>query len=237
MKKQYFGDENDYRKYGLLRCIAEATGLDIGILWLLTADDGRPDGEFRGYLHDARVRRHDEPLHRALGRLLDEGVLRDVGHAERWGLVPRATYFDGLFTDAAEARRATFAAAMRTLAHGSIVFLDPDNGVEVPSVGFGQTNSSRYVYWHEMSALFERGQSLLVYQHYPRLERRSFEASLAEKFRVRLAAAEVAVFSTPRVAFVLALQEAHAKHLPAIRRLVAARWAGQIGERTVLERA
>ena len=40
MKNQYFGDINDYRKYGLLRLIAKKTGLKIGICWMLTPDDG-----------------------------------------------------------------------------------------------------------------------------------------------------------------------------------------------------
>ena len=30
MKNQYFGDVNDYRKYGLLRCIAEAPACRSG---------------------------------------------------------------------------------------------------------------------------------------------------------------------------------------------------------------
>jgi len=37
MKNQYFGDINDYRKYGLLRCFAEA-GLNIGVCWMLTPE-------------------------------------------------------------------------------------------------------------------------------------------------------------------------------------------------------
>ena len=35
MKEQYVGDENDYRKYALLRALA-ATGLKLGVCWMLT---------------------------------------------------------------------------------------------------------------------------------------------------------------------------------------------------------
>ena len=39
MKNQYFGDVKDYLKYGLLRCFA-ASGLALGVCWLLTRDGG-----------------------------------------------------------------------------------------------------------------------------------------------------------------------------------------------------
>ncbi len=54
MKHQYFGDINDYRKYGLLRALSQASGLSLGVCWLLTAPDARPDGEFRNYLEQPR---------------------------------------------------------------------------------------------------------------------------------------------------------------------------------------
>ena len=229
MKNQYFGDANDYRKYGLLRCIAEATGLPIGILWMLTDDDGRSDGEFRRYLSAPRQwRHHDEHLYKALAQLLEEGVARDVDHAERWGLVPGATYCLGVFTDESDWRTKSFAAAMANLGSCPLLFLDPDDGVEVRSVPYGRRGSSKYVYWREMEMLFERGHSLLVYQHYGRVERSAFEAALAGDFRSRLGTVEVADFSTAHVAFFLVLQEEHAGHLPGIRSMVEARWKGQI---------
>jgi hypothetical protein len=52
LKNQYFGDVNDYRKYGLLRALSSVTGLPVGVCWLLTMDDGRSDGEFRRYLEE-----------------------------------------------------------------------------------------------------------------------------------------------------------------------------------------
>jgi hypothetical protein len=62
MKNQYFGDINDYLKYGLLRGFA-ASGFGVGVCWMLTPDDGRSDGrkiEYlsnpqRGKVHDAEL--------------------------------------------------------------------------------------------------------------------------------------------------------------------------------------
>lgn len=43
MKHQYFGDVNDYRKYGLLRTLAK-DDIHILINWMLTPNDGSADG-------------------------------------------------------------------------------------------------------------------------------------------------------------------------------------------------
>ena len=46
MKDQYFGDINDYRKYGLLRAVVCTSGLRLMVAWMLTPDDGSTDGKF-----------------------------------------------------------------------------------------------------------------------------------------------------------------------------------------------
>ena len=52
MKDQYFGDENDYHKYGLLRSIIRVGDFRTLAVWMLTPDDGSPDGRFIRYLED-----------------------------------------------------------------------------------------------------------------------------------------------------------------------------------------
>lgn len=51
MKNQYFGDINDYHKYGLLRLLGGGGELATAVCWMLTPDDGRSDGGHTGYLH------------------------------------------------------------------------------------------------------------------------------------------------------------------------------------------
>ena len=51
MKNQYFGDVNDYRKYGLLRALQSMHDGSLLVAWMLTPDDGGRDGGFRSYLH------------------------------------------------------------------------------------------------------------------------------------------------------------------------------------------
>jgi hypothetical protein len=40
MKNQYFGDINDYRKYGLLRMLHSTGDGRLLVAWMLTPDDG-----------------------------------------------------------------------------------------------------------------------------------------------------------------------------------------------------
>jgi hypothetical protein len=46
MKDQYFGDINDFRKYGLLRLLCVSDRLRLGVCWMLTDTDSRTDGSF-----------------------------------------------------------------------------------------------------------------------------------------------------------------------------------------------
>jgi hypothetical protein len=44
MKNQYFGDENDYKKYGLLRMLAGEVKMKTAVCWMLTPDVEVGDG-------------------------------------------------------------------------------------------------------------------------------------------------------------------------------------------------
>ena len=50
MKNQYFGDINDYRKYGLLLALQSNGAGSLLVAWMLTPDDGGRDGGLRSYL-------------------------------------------------------------------------------------------------------------------------------------------------------------------------------------------
>ena len=39
MKNQYFGDINDYRKYGLLRVLCNRGEIETAVCWMLATDD------------------------------------------------------------------------------------------------------------------------------------------------------------------------------------------------------
>jgi hypothetical protein len=228
MKDQYFGDINDYRKYGLLRAIQDATGLRSGVCWLRTGADDRRDGEFRSYLQQpSKWRRYDPELYDHLRALLREDTERATLQAEAWDLVPGAIYQHEMIVDDGSAR-ATYFTATWEFFHGiPLLFFDPDNGIEVSSVSWGRQNSSKYVFWRELEEAAARGHSLLVYQHFPRKPREAFIVELAAALLSRLHASQVQVFRTAHVAFLLIPQESHLAAFGRLPALVSDRWSSQ----------
>jgi hypothetical protein len=61
MKDQYFGDVNDFRKYGLLRALVLPNKLRLGVCWMLTEPDHGADGNFLAYLSQGDRYRHRDP--------------------------------------------------------------------------------------------------------------------------------------------------------------------------------
>jgi hypothetical protein len=221
MKNQYFGDRNDYRKYGLLRALAEAAGLRLGVCWMMTADDGSTDGKFREYLSQpAKWRSFDPTLYDALREIAG---MRSVEAIEATSLLDGARFVKAIVPDHAVRRREWFAEAIATLAECSLLFFDPDNGIEIRSCPPGRRNSSKFVAWHELEEAARHGHSLVIYQHFPRRERRSFIAELANSLASRTGAT-VSAYATPSVVFFVAAQPAHASALASAAQLIRARW-------------
>lgn len=235
MKNQYFGDVNDFCKYGFLRALAGA-GLSIGVCCLLTGDDGGGDGNRLNYLDKpSRWRNYDAELYDSLRRLRQPGASRSVTYADKWGLVPGATYFNEALKGDNNQRTAYFNAAFRALRGCDVLFFDPDNGIEVQSTNRGKRGSAKYVYWSELSEAYGNGHSLLVYQHFPRVERNRFVSSLTDCLRNKLSAPRVTGFETPHVAFFLVYQAGHSEAIKKAMESVQSRWTGQIKLRSPIQ--
>src|SRR3954468_9000076 len=155
MKNQYFGDVKDYIKYGLLRCIV-ASGLELGVCWLLTRDDGSNNGQNRKYLEDAQYRVLDPELYDFLQDTTQKPSGLMVSNLEASGLL-QARYFSEVIPESDVARGTAFERAGEVLAGSHVLFFDPDNGIEVRSVEYGGRGSSRYVFWRELAAAWGAG--------------------------------------------------------------------------------
>lgn len=226
MKDQYFGDIDDYRKYGLLRALARSCGLPVGVCWLLTKNEGEGGGEFRQYLRKpTRWRKYDPELYDKLQCLLRPQTRRTVRNAREWDLIPGAIYFDAVLADGR--RDGYFEAAWTALRACELMFLDPDIGIEVPSTARERTGSAKYIYWSELKTAYRNGHSLLIYQHFPRVVREPFTMFLCDRLGDELGAPRVTAFLTARAAFLLAPQPRHAKaFLCSVG--VESQWRGQI---------
>ena len=105
---------------------------------MLTEADDRPDGQFVRYWEQPeRWRRYDPPLFDALSRCKSDATLRHVEKAELWQILPRAKFFNRLLTDKPAERQSYFREALEALASCEVIFFDPDNGIEIPSVRYG----------------------------------------------------------------------------------------------------
>lgn len=229
MKNQYFGDVNDYRKYGLLRALQGAGNLSLAVAWMLTPDDGSADGGSRRYLQEpGKWRHHDPLLFDHVSDALSDGTPPAVAMIEESSLLQRARFLSATVPDERSGRAQWGERLIAFTAGADLVFLDPDNGFETRSGGIGRKGSSKYAAWCEVERLWEAGSSVLVYQHYRRVARSEFNKSLAVELRRRTGSPFVEAFCTPHVVFMLAAQR---RHSPVFREAIARRlpkWQGQI---------
>ena len=212
MQNRYTFDIGDFGKFGLLRALCTGNSrqpnLSLGVSWYLTPDEQHnADGKHLGYLlGDKSTYRHCDPgLFDEIRRLLlDEAgrplpERRRVATIEEAPILPLGTAFHSELLSFAKgtsrdqlglrvrARDAWLRQALETTAGKDIVFLDPDNGIECPSVGRHAIKGPKYAFWHEIDAFVSRGQSVIVYHHLNRSGRAAFQVGrLADEFRRRM---------------------------------------------------
>jgi len=236
MKNQYFGDINDYRKYGLLRAIASASNFRTMVAWMLTQDDGGTDGNFISYLeHPTKWAHHDPPLYNELRRLLKGKNQRNIGLIETSGLITNTDFFSAYVPEAASLRNDWFQSLISMSKGKDLIFLDPDNGLEVKSRPYGRKHSSKFLYWREVESLWRNNNSLLIYQHFIRENRHNYTQRMLNALSDSTRGSLVEAFSTPNVVFLMALQPEHQHLHKPIAETVQRKWEGQIDHWNLLE--
>ena len=228
MKDQYFGDVNDYRKYGLLRVLLSGGELNLLVAWMLTPDDGGADGGMRDYLgQPERWRSFDPELFDSLASLLPHEVQPRVALMEGSPIL-RVRYFSQLVPDQLPARQEWGERLAAEADRADLVFLDPDNGIEIQSTPVGRKGSSKFVLWREIDRLWRAGSSILVYQHFCHKPRVRFIKELASELQERTAASCIEAFRTANVLFLLAGQPRHERILRRSIQHGLPNWKGQV---------
>jgi hypothetical protein len=216
MKEQYVGDISDYRKYALLRVLASGGQNRIGVCWMLTPSDHPSDGKLRQYLEKPEVHRGFDPeLFDHLRQASGEPDRRRLHTIEEGGTVPGATYFNEPLPIKIPGRTAFMAACQAAFRDIDLVFFDPDVGLAPKPKTKGLTKGLNYVFEDEIAPFFAGGASVLVYQHW---QHKVWDVQIEENVsQLRRAApgAEVWVYRTSNVAFLLAL---HPSSSAALRR-------------------
>jgi hypothetical protein len=160
-------------------------------------------------------------LLRSVSRRLDNRRLTAV---EQSGLLPHALFINRPIVDDLKGRSHYFQQAREELAGCDVVFFDPDNGLDVPSVRKGHRNSSKYLYMDEVASFWAQGSSVVVYQHYPFENHDSYTARIARRIGEFLPGSYVHAFRTAHVAFYLASQSTHENTFAAATSVMSARW-------------
>jgi hypothetical protein len=179
VRHNFVNDIGDYAKYALLRalCANGQTTIRLGVIWYLTDHtEQNGDGRKRAHLSQDGWGTLDPDLLESM-RLI-EGTLAsqdelNVRLIEASGILPPDTAY---FSEAiprversvhqrVSAREAWFSRAQKAVARCNLVFLDPDNGLEVRSVPITSPLASKYATVSEIAALLENGTGVVLYQH------------------------------------------------------------------------
>ena len=168
MQDRYAGDIGDFGKFSFLKAL-ETQGLKIGINWYLTeavdpAEQKRMDGR---HCIDSAYRVCDPVLFEVLTAISNNEEDRSVASLEEAGLLNTAVYFHER-VPGKEERAQWHERALQALAGADVLFLDPDNGLQVKSVGPGSRKSVKYVLDAELKADLKTGRLIVFYQHRPR---------------------------------------------------------------------
>jgi hypothetical protein len=199
MQNRYVGDVGDFAKYALLRRLAgtsQERSIRLGIVWCLYPDESHnADGRHISYLDRPGFAPLDLELISALQEIVGSHR-RSIAAIANAGIFPRETIFCDALTCLPQS---TPAARYDRLVHRSIwledclarteaselIFVDPDNGIEVASVPKHHVKAGKYIYWDELALFWRRGHALLIYHH---LNRTMPTAAQVEQMTKRLRA-------------------------------------------------
>jgi hypothetical protein len=191
MQNRYVGDVGDFGKYGLLRalCLPSSDGnrgLSLGVVWYLVPDEGHnADGKHTSFLNPAHAnvvgyRDCDSFLYDTLAEIV-EGKARHVTSIRNSKIFPAGTVFfeepltfDGMPHIGPAAREARLRhrsewlqRALEATAGSDVVFVDPDNGLEVKTQRHTR-RGPKHVFFDELVPYLRRGQSLVIYHQMAR---------------------------------------------------------------------
>ncbi len=225
MKNQYVGDEKDFLTYGLLRTLARAAGLSLGVAWMLTPDAPNGEGEQRTYLTEAQRPRWqgcDPELYAQMLQVPAQG--RSVELIRENGILPNASYFSALTPKKTTERMTYFQELFEQFKGCELLFFDPDIGMETTGTPRSENRSPQHLYWDEVEQAYRRGHSVLIFQHFPRIPHKEYLEKQGRALANHLRLAQVEWFESAQIVFFLAARPEHSAALAKLPPLVQAQW-------------
>ena len=199
MKNQYFGDVRDLFKYDLISRIIQETNSINRFLFIpmLTENDNRGDGNKIDY-NKAKAGTQNKDLMTYLKNCVNMGR-RNITEIKRYfeSKEIKVYIYNELFIH--RNRESYFDEIRKELFLHSLIFVDPDNGLEI------KQSNERHLLYHEANDLYncmDKDSILMIYQHFPRenhteyLRRRTDELEkLTEDSPIYISDNEIIFFS------------------------------------------
>lgn len=222
----YVGDIGDYGKYGLLRAIMPSISR-LGIIWYLTPNESHlKDGRHVSYLSSLKYIDCDRELFLILKDIISSGK-RNISQIEQSSILsPETAYFsDYLFYDGIRANTPTgrlnralkrgqwLDKALEAVSGCDAVFLDPDNGLETPSVSIHSARAPKYVYYDEIKKFLSLTNTLIIYHHLSRNGDHTTQIKQKQRVLAELAGESYDIISlrfqpySPRAYFIMTNKE------------------------------
>jgi hypothetical protein len=225
VKDQYFGDQTDFIKYGILQAFALSDDIDLFVHWAKTPNDESSDGNRTRYLAKPELWRHFNP--RIFDMLRSELAAnrRSLRSVEQNGILPRTAFCFDEWSQHPQRRVDSLAEFLAPAARPGLVFLDPDNGLSTPRIVPHSPVARKYVFPEEIQYVWEGGHSLAIYQHYPRVPRLPYLTGQLNRMEGLIGHYAGAVVNTSHVAFLFCFQANHAESGLRIAREAGAHWA------------
>ena len=204
MQDRYAGDIGDFGKFSLLKELSRQ-GLSIGINWYKTEtlhSEKTPEGKVKqndgGYTEIPEILRAcDIPLAETLSDIAESDG-RSVSKLEEAHILKNAEYYnETVSVDRRESWHSQALAFFREN-HSDLVFLDPDNGLIVPSVKKHQPRSVKYAFYEEVRGYIEQRQSVLVYNHRNRKPEIQYFREIETRLQKELEDPEIFEITFPR---------------------------------------
>lgn len=165
MKNQYTGDIGDYTKLGILRWL-EKVGFSIGLNWYITPDEPKHSKTFTDGKHTKFLEYDcdtpDIDLFCALQKIgLSQN--RSVARLERAKLFENTLFWNKILEG--KSRDKWHLEAIKKLGKQDVIFLDPDNGLEVKSTKPYSKNGNKYTTYKEVADYYAKGSTVIIYNH------------------------------------------------------------------------
>ena len=186
MQDRYAGDIGDFGKIGLLKAL-QAQGLSIGVNWYLVEPmdtERKSDGAYKQedgkYLIPEKLQVCDTLLAEKLTKIAKSDH-RSIRSLEQGNFILNARYYSEPVSVAG--REEWHKKALDLLNDLDIVFVDPDNGMLVKSVGKKSVKSVKYTFYEEVRDYVRRGQSVLIYNHRSRKQETQYFHEICYKLQ------------------------------------------------------